>query len=56
MLRTLAAAFAEVGRFSDARESIQKAIALARAAGQQDLVERFNGELKQYEAGVPIRQ
>jgi len=56
ILRTLAAAFAEAGRFGDAKESAQKAIELARAAGQQDFVEQLKGELKQYEAGLPLHQ
>jgi tetratricopeptide (TPR) repeat protein len=54
-LDTLAAALAEAGRFSDATRTAQKAIELARAAGQQDLVEELNGELKRYEAGLPCR-
>ncbi len=56
MLHTLAAAFAEAGRFGDAVQSAQKAIELARAAGQQDLAGRLNVELKRYEAGLPLRQ
>jgi hypothetical protein len=56
ILHTLAAALAEAGRFSDAKESAQKAIELARAVGQQDLVENLNGELKRYEAGLPLHQ
>jgi spermidine synthase len=56
LLRTLAAAFAEAGRFGDAVQSEQKAIELARAAGRQDMVEQFNSELKRYEAGLPLHQ
>ena len=56
ILRTLAAAYAEAGRFSDAQRSAQKAMALARAAGQSDLVEQLNGELKLYTAGLPFHQ
>jgi protein O-mannosyl-transferase len=56
ILHTLAAAYAEVGRYGDARENVQKAIELARAAGRQDLAEQFNGELKLYEAGHPFHQ
>ena len=48
ILRTLAAAYAEAGRFSDAQRSAQKAMALAQAAGQTNLVEQLNGELKLY--------
>jgi tetratricopeptide (TPR) repeat protein len=56
ILRTLAAAYAKAGRFSDAQRSAQKAMALARAAGQSDLVEQLNGELKLYTAGLPFHQ
>ena len=56
ILRTLAAAYAEAGRFSDAQRSAQKTMALARAAGQSDLVEQLNGELKLYTAGLPFHQ
>jgi tetratricopeptide (TPR) repeat protein len=56
ILRTLAAAYAEAGRFSDAQRSAQKTMALARAAGQSNLVEQLNGELKLYTAGLPFHQ
>jgi len=55
-LHTLAAAFAEAGRFGDAAQSAQKAMELARAAGQQDLAEHLNDELKRYEAKLPLHQ
>jgi protein O-mannosyl-transferase len=54
ILHTLAAAYAEVGRYGDAKETVQKAIELARAAGQQEMVEQLNSELKRYEAGLPL--
>jgi len=56
VLHTLAAAFAETGQFADARRAMQKAIELTRAAGQQDVVQQFNGELKRYEAGLPLHE
>jgi hypothetical protein len=56
ILRTLAAAYAEAGRFSDAQRSAQKAVVLARAAGQSNLVEQLNGELKLYAAGLPFHE
>ena len=55
-LRALAAAYAEAGRFGDAVRSAQKAVELARAAGQPDLVTLLNGELKLYAAGLPFHQ
>ena len=56
VLRTLAAAFAEAGRFDDARRSAQKAVELVRAKGRQDLAGQINVELKRYEAGLPLHQ
>jgi spermidine synthase len=55
MLRALAAAFAEAGRFGDAMSAAQKALELARAAGQQDLAARLDGDLKRYREGLPLR-
>ena len=55
-LRTLAAAYAEAGQFSDAMRAAQEAIQLAQAAGQSDLVARLNDELKRYQAGHPLHQ
>jgi tetratricopeptide (TPR) repeat protein len=56
ILHTLAAAYAEAGRFDDARQSAQKAMDLARAAGQTDLVQEINGQLKLYANGLPFHQ
>jgi tetratricopeptide (TPR) repeat protein len=56
ILGTLAAAFAETGQFGDAVRSAQKAIDLARSAGRQDLAGKLNGELRRYEAGLPLHQ
>jgi len=56
ILHTLAAAYAEAGRFGDAMQSAQKAIELAQAAGQPDMAGQFTGELKLYEAGLPFHQ
>ncbi len=56
VLRTLAAALAEAGRFGDARRSAQQAIALVQAAGRQDLAGQLNVELKRYETGLPLHQ
>jgi len=56
ILCTLAAAYAEVGRFNDAMRSAQKAMELEQAAGRTDLAEQINGELRLYEAGIPLHQ
>jgi tetratricopeptide (TPR) repeat protein len=56
VLGTLAAAYAEAGRFEDAVASARKAIDLARATGRQDQLARLDGELKLFEAGLPFHQ
>jgi tetratricopeptide (TPR) repeat protein len=56
ILRTLAAAYAEAGQFSDAQQSAQKAMVLARTARQSNLVEQLNGELQLYAAGLPFHE
>jgi Flp pilus assembly protein TadD len=53
---TLAAAYAEAGRFDDAVRSARKAIDLARATGKKDQVLELNVELKLYEAGLPYHR
>jgi tetratricopeptide (TPR) repeat protein len=55
-LRILAAALAEAGRFTEARETAQKAIDLAQASGQEDLARQLNSELQRYETGLPLHQ
>ncbi|HMD55115.1 MAG TPA: hypothetical protein VKJ65_11250, partial [Phycisphaerae bacterium] len=56
ILRTLAAADAEAGRFGDAIRSAQEAMKLAQAAGRQDMVAHLNNELKLYAAGLPFHE
>jgi Flp pilus assembly protein TadD len=56
ILRTLAAACAEAGRFDDAVRNAQKARELAQAAGQSDLVRQLDGQLKFYTARLPFHQ
>jgi protein O-mannosyl-transferase len=56
ILDTLAAALAEAGRFSEATRTAQKAMELARSAGQQNLVKELDSELKRYQAGLPCRE
>jgi tetratricopeptide (TPR) repeat protein len=50
-LDTLAAAYAAAGRFSEAVAAAQKAIELARAAGQPKSVEAFEARLELYRSG-----
>ncbi len=55
VLSTLAAAYAEQGRFDDAVASARRAIDLADQAGAQALAERIKGRLRRYEQQQPIR-
>ena len=50
-LDTLAAAYAAAGRFNEAIATAQKAIDLARAAGQPTLVEEYEARLELYRSG-----
>jgi Flp pilus assembly protein TadD len=56
MVGTLAAAYAEAGRFSEAVATAQKACALATESGDQPLARRNQELLEQYRAGRPYRE
>ncbi|HEY6867379.1 MAG TPA: tetratricopeptide repeat protein, partial [Candidatus Eisenbacteria bacterium] len=51
--RTLAAAYAEAGRFPDAVQACERAVERASAAGDQDGVARSRAQLSRYRAGQP---
>jgi Tfp pilus assembly protein PilF len=53
---TLAAAYAEAGRFDDAIKTAEKAIASASAAGETNLLEKNRQLLELYRAGHPYRE
>ena len=53
---TLAAAYAEAGRFQDAVETAQLARALAQAVGQSEVADRNGQLLELYRSGQPYRQ
>lgn len=53
---TLAAAYAEVGRFADAIATAEKARALAEAAGAKSLAENNVKLMELYRAGKPFRE
>jgi Tfp pilus assembly protein PilF len=55
VLDTLAAAHAETGDFDAAIAVAEKAIELARAAGQSELVAQLEGRLKLYRIRWPFR-
>ena len=54
-LDTLAAAYSESGNFSAATEAIEKAVAAARAAGQERLAEKIGGRLNFYRKNISYR-
>lgn len=56
MLTTLAAAYAEAGRFEEAIQTAQQAIKFAREAGAEILVERNLQLLQYYRRGEPYHQ
>jgi tetratricopeptide (TPR) repeat protein len=55
-LDTLAAAYAEAGRFPEAVAALKEAIALAASSGHGDDVAELQGRLPFYEAGRPWRE
>jgi len=54
-LDTLAAAYAEAGRFEDASGTARKALSLAREAGDESLARALEQRLTLYETGRPYR-
>ena len=56
VLDTLAAAYAEVGRFKAAAESAQKGIVLAEKAERAGLAKQLEARLRLYEAQQPYRE
>jgi len=56
ILKTLAAAFVEAGRFPEAVETAQRALRLAEARSNTKLAGQLQAHLKLYQAGLPLRQ
>ena len=56
VLNTLAAAYAETGRFPDAIATASKALDLAKKQKKKELTETLPGEIALYKAGKPYRQ
>ena len=54
ILHTLAAAFAEAGRFSEAMETARRALRLAREQSNTGLTGALQSEIKLYQAGEPF--
>ena len=55
-LDTLAASYAEVGRFDDAVRMIRKAITLAEESDRAELVDQLRGRLELYESDHAYRE
>jgi tetratricopeptide (TPR) repeat protein len=56
ILDTLAAAYAEAGRFPEAVETAQRALSLASAAGNKPLADVLRSRIKLYQTGSPFHQ
>jgi tetratricopeptide (TPR) repeat protein len=56
LLDTLAAAYAEAGRFAEAVETARRAMALASEQGKQQLAESLRGKASLYEGNTPYRR
>ncbi len=56
VLDTLAAAYAEAGRFNDAVETAQKALKLATQQGKHTLSESLKARIRLYKSGVPFHE
>ena len=56
ILRILAAAYAETGRFGKARETAQEALQLAGEQGNTVLVDALRKEIALYESGLPYHR
>ena len=53
ILDTLAAAYAEAGRFAEATQTARQAIELAAAEGKRSLADKIRGRLDLYQAHKP---
>ena len=56
ILRTLAAAYAEAGRFPEAAQTAQRAVALAEAQTDTVLAEAVRAQLALYQSGFPFHE
>ena len=56
ILNTLAAAYAEAGRFSEALETARKAANLAARQNNRPLAESIKAKIPLYDAGTPFRE
>jgi hypothetical protein len=56
VLRILAAAYAEAGRFMEAKETAQRALEAANVQGNSALAGTLQDELALYELGLPYHK
>jgi protein O-mannosyl-transferase len=56
VLRILAAAYAEAGRFAEAKQTAQQALEAANAQGNTTLADALQGELALYDLGLPYHK
>jgi protein O-mannosyl-transferase len=56
ILRILAAAYAEAGRFAEAKETAQRALESANVQGNSELADSLRDEIGLYELGLPYRR
>ncbi len=56
MLDTMAAAYAEAGRFPEAMATARQALELARQQNNQALLEGLRARIARYEAGKPFHE
>ncbi len=56
VLGTLAAAYAEAGRFPEAVQTARNALELATQQNKQTLAESLKAKLPLYQAGIPFRE
>ena len=56
VLDTLAMAYAESGRFSEAQQTLQRAIEIARASGNNEDAAEMSARLQLYRSGQPFRE
>ncbi|HUA66318.1 MAG TPA: tetratricopeptide repeat protein [Alphaproteobacteria bacterium] len=55
VLRTLAIAYAQTGRYSEATTAAKKALAIATAGSNKTLMNKLQSDIRQYQAGSPGR-
>jgi ABC-type nitrate/sulfonate/bicarbonate transport system substrate-binding protein len=56
VLRILAAAYAEAGQFTQAKETAQQALEAANIQGNTTLADTLRGELALYDLGLPYHK